>query len=492
MNLNNRNNIKGNILVIDDDEDIIFLIDNYFSKKGFTVIGSTNGEDAIKKASKMVGNIDIILLDILMPEMDGYQILYELRNIEQLSFIPIVILTSYEKKENKIKAYELGADDFIQKPFDELEMEVRIRSLLRIKFQQEKINKSNKILKEKVQENLIYKEIVKNTIDSIVLMDENFNIILTNPAFQRLFENKENILGKHIDDLLNNAIKSMYSTIEEEVKSMNTKSWQGELIDKYEPNNWVASSTITPIFIGEYKKELLGYVGILHDLSRIKELESQVLKSNIKLKNANMETVFRLSYACDARDEETGLHIKRIGKISELLAKKLDLSSAMIEEISYSSMLHDVGKIRIPDSILKKPGKPTLNEWEILKKHTLYGEELLGEKEFFKTARKIARSHHEKWNGTGYPDGLKGEEIPLEARITAIADVYDALTHKRVYKEAWSKDKAYNYMIYTFGSHFDPSIKDIFSKLYNNGTLDMIDKKYKLREFDLNIDRGKN
>lgn len=470
----------ANILVIDDDDDIIFLIDNYLSKKEFHVIGCTQGHEAIKVAKKLGDKIDVILLDIVMPEYSGYEVLKELRSDNALDVVPIIMLTSVEKDEDKLKAYEKGADDFIEKPFNDFEMEIRIRSLLRIKRQQEKINLSNQTLKEKVRENIIYKEIVKNTIDSVILTDKDLNIILSNPAFSNLVEKKnKDIIGEKFETLLYKEESVIGDPIESIIDKANrTGSWEGELISRNEDHNWTASATITPIYHSSNKNDLYGYVSVLHDLSKIRELEKKILSSNKKLKEANIETIYRLAYACEARDDETGKHVKRIGNYSRVIALECDLGEDTADEIGYSSMMHDVGKIKIPDAILKKPGKPSPEEWELLKMHTIYGEILLGNKPFFETARRIARSHHERWDGTGYPDGLKGEEIPISARITAIVDVYDALIHERVYKRAWSKQEAYEYMLKDFGRHFDPSLKKIFKKLFKAGVFDEIESSF--------------
>lgn len=475
---------KAKILVIDDDEDILFIIEDYLSERGYDVLKVLGGEEGIQIAEKHGAELDLILLDILMPNMDGYESLKILRQKKELNVVPIIMLTSVEKNEDKLKAYELGADDFIEKPFDNLSMEIRIRSLLRIKKQQEKINQSNKRLKDKVRENNLYKEIVRNTIDSVILTDMDSQIILANPAFSKLVEKDQSeILGEKFSDLLykkENVIGDSIETITKQIER--NGSWEGELISKNEKHNWIAFATITPIY--NHRKNIYGYVTILHDLSRIKELESELFKTNIKLKEANKETIYRLAYACEARDDETGRHVKRIGSYCRFIAKELGMTEEEADEIGYSSMMHDVGKIKIPDSILKKPGKPTDEEWEILKKHTIFGETILGDKEFFHTARLIARSHHEWWNGSGYPDGLSGEDIPLPARITAIADVYDALIHERVYKRAWTKEEAFQYMLKDFGTHFDPELEDIFIKLYREEVFSYIEKRFDEEDTD--------
>jgi HD-GYP domain-containing protein (c-di-GMP phosphodiesterase class II) len=152
------------------------------------------------------------------------------------------------------------------------------------------------------------------------------------------------------------------------------------------------------------------------------------------------------------------------------LCIQLGLSTENAEEISFSSMMHDVGKIHIPDAILQKPGRLTRQEFEIIKTHTTAGHAILGNKPFYQTARDIALAHHERWDGNGYPFGIKGVDIPLAARIVAVADVFDALTHHRVYKLAWPREKALDELKRQAGTQFDPEVVAGFLQLYPDET----------------------
>lgn len=191
-------------------------------------------------------------------------------------------------------------------------------------------------------------------------------------------------------------------------------------------------------------------------------------------------TIMSLAAVAETRDHETGAHILRTQRYVRLLAEKLKhkvnfkrhLNRETIERLYKSSPLHDIGKVGVPDSILLKPAKLTAEEFEEMKKHTTYGrdslmisEEKLGSNSFLETAREIAYTHHEKWNGSGYPNGLKGEQIPISGRIMALADVYDALTSQRVYKEAFSHEVAREIILNGRGTHFDPEIIDAFLEL---------------------------
>jgi len=193
-------------------------------------------------------------------------------------------------------------------------------------------------------------------------------------------------------------------------------------------------------------------------------LEEKVAERTQELNETRLEVIQRLGLAAEYRDNETGLHIIRMSKVSAELARAVGLSDVQCELILNSSPMHDIGKLGIPDSVLLKPGKLDADEWEIMKNHTKIGAEILsgGDTELLEQARLIALTHHEKWDGSGYPEGLKGEEIPLEGRIVALADVFDALTSERPYKKAWPVEKAVEYLKEMSGSQFDPVLVEVF------------------------------
>ncbi len=194
-------------------------------------------------------------------------------------------------------------------------------------------------------------------------------------------------------------------------------------------------------------------------------LENMVHERTAQLEEAFREGIMMLAVAVEARDDVTGEHVKRIYDLTRRICLKLGMSVEESERIGFFSMVHDIGKIHIPDNVLRKPGHLTDKEWSIMKEHTIMGEKILGRKSFYQTAREIARSHHERWDGSGYPDGLKGESIPLTARIVIIADIFDSLTHKRSYKEAWSKEDVFAEMKRQSGSIFDPEILEQFFEM---------------------------
>ncbi len=200
------------------------------------------------------------------------------------------------------------------------------------------------------------------------------------------------------------------------------------------------------------------------------------------LKDANLDAIYSLAMAAEEKDDTTGEHVRRIQMYSTVLSSKLGQSDRYSDEIGYSSIMHDVGKLSIPDSIIKKPAKLSSEEFDIMKTHTTAGERILPSSTFFEIARQIAKCHHEKWDGSGYPDGLVGEDIPLPARIVAVADVFDALTNARPYKESWPVEKALEELKRNSGSHFDPYLIGVWEKLCKQGTPQQIAEKMKQRE----------
>ncbi|WP_321417910.1 two-component system response regulator [uncultured Desulfobacter sp.] len=222
----------------------------------------------------------------------------------------------------------------------------------------------------------------------------------------------------------------------------------------------------------------------LYDQNRI--LEEKVAQRTQQLKNAflrikesSLETIHILSKAAEYRDEDTGSHIYRMGNYSAAIAGKMGLSEKIVESILYAAPMHDVGKIGIPDSILLKPGALTADEFNIMKQHTLIGAKILenSKTEYIRLGEVIALTHHEWWNGRGYPSGLKEREIPLEGRIVAVADVFDALTTKRPYKEPFSLDDSFRIIEENRGRQFDPEVMDAFFSIQDE--ILKIREKYK-------------
>jgi PAS domain S-box-containing protein len=258
--------------------------------------------------------------------------------------------------------------------------------------------------------------------------------------------------------------------------------FSGRLLGDEPPQNDYRLITIVDISAqkkaDEDRKEEIETISRLSDtvlsqaleLKRYNErLEERVRERTRELRDANMEAIYMLAEASEAKDSDTGAHVRRIEILSRSIAEAMGLPEYEADEIGYSAILHDVGKMLVPDNILKKPGPLNDEEREAMRLHAAGGERILSTKPFFQIARKIARSHHENWDGSGYPDGIQGGDIPLPARIVHLADVFDALTSERVYKPSWPTEQALKAIIEGAGQMFDPEVVRAFRSLLSSG-----------------------
>ncbi len=335
---------KARILVVDDeDRNLQLMRDILLLQEDYEVVLASDGEQALEKVREHAP--DVILLDVNMPKKDGFEVAAELKSKDDTKLIPIVMVTGLSAVEHRIKALEVGADDFLAKPVDMMDVVARVRSLVKVKAYHDHMRDYQRALEA---------EVAKRT-----------------EQLQRAFE---------------------------------------------------------------------------------------------KIKVVSLDTIYRLSRAAEYKDEDTGAHLQRMSHFAATIARRLGLNERTVDAILYASPMHDVGKIGIPDRILLKPGRLDNEEWEIMKQHTTIGSRILEGSTggFIKLAEVIALSHHEKWDGTGYPRGLKGAKIPLVGRITAIADVFDALNSKRPYKDPYPIEESFRLIWEGRGTHFDPDVVDAF------------------------------
>lgn len=331
------------ILVVDDEPSNVLLLEQMLEDWGYYhVITTTNPHEALS----LYGNFDphVVLLDLMMPELDGFAIMQQLRTLAPLEKrSSVLVLTADTSLETKRRALETGAQDFVTKPFDETEVSLRLRNLLEVIFLHQQLRHQNQ------------------------------------------------------------------------------------------------------------------------------ELEVRVAERSEQLALSEHETAVCLGIAGEFRDDDTGRHTQRVGATATVLARESGLFDGGLHLILQAAPLHDVGKIGIPDSILLKPGQLTAEEFEIMKAHCVIGQGILSRHHtpLLQLAANIALSHHERFDGSGYPRGLAGEQIPLEGRIVTIVDVFDALTHVRPYKDAWPVERAVAEIQAQAGRQFDPYLVDVFTRSLN-------------------------
>lgn len=325
---------------------------------------------------------------------------------------------------------------------------------------------------------LRYKELYENIIDMVIVTDRQGNILMANPRFyDSVGIPKESNLGYTFMKFIhpNDVGLVKEQLLERLVHQKDVENIQFRIATN---NNKVFDVECNARCI-QKNDDLIGFQMVVRDITERKRLENELMKSYKRVQNARTATILGLAKLAEYRDHATGTHLERIREFAKLLAQELTkhpkykgyITKEYIEDLYNSSILHDIGKVGVPDSILLKPGKLTPEEFEIVKIHSRIGgdalktvESQIEEKSFLTLGKEIAYYHHEKWDGTGYPEGLKGQEIPLSARIVALADVYDALTSKRCYKESFNHEKSYAIILSERGKHFDPDIVDAFIK----------------------------
>jgi putative two-component system response regulator len=324
--------MSSTILIVDDEYSGRETLQSVLEGEGYNLIMAENGPQAIERAKIFLP--DVILLDVMMPGMTGFEVCERIRSDPQVAEIPIIILTALDDRESLLTGLKAGADDFISKPFDRFELRARLIGITRLN------------------------------------------------RYHKLVEEREKLQMAH-----------------------------ERLLDAYDA------------------------------------------------------TIAGWSHAMDLRDHETEGHSFRVTGLTIDLARAYGIPEDALVHIRHGALLHDMGKLGVPDGILHKPDKLTEEEWVTMRKHPQFAYDMLYPIEYLRPSLDIPLCHHEKWDGSGYPKGLQGNQIPIAARMFAIVDVWDALTSDRPYRAAWNKEDALTYIREQSGKHFDPDIVELFFKI---------------------------
>jgi hemerythrin-like metal-binding protein len=497
------------ILIVDDTVENLKLLSELL-KQRYQIRVATNGQDALQLAQGIT-KPDLILLDIMMPELDGYTVCKQLKSQISTHDIPIIFLTAKNQPEDEVYGFSIGAADYITKPINPPILWARVKAQLALAHQLRKADqRANAALDAarhseqhcqylsdyqhallKITRMALSDQPIEHYLKELLtilvampllelesrgilfMLNRHHNLIMV--AQQGLTSRQQQICaqvplgdcicgkaaqscepaflsslqataGRRLHDVLNYGCHTLPLTVDDHIYGLLILFTREHHESADHERHFMIE--VAQIFTSLVCRRLV------EERLRIERLEVQAARNEI---------IRKLSIAAEFRDTDTGLHVQRMSQYSRAIASVLGRSDVECELLELAAPMHDVGKIGIDDYILKKPGKLTPDEFQIMKTHTLIGGRILdGDDPLLHLAREIALTHHERWDGQGYPEGLQGTAISWAGRVCSVADVFDALTMRRPYKEPWPLDNAINFIEQGSGQAFDPAVVSAF------------------------------
>jgi PAS domain S-box-containing protein/putative nucleotidyltransferase with HDIG domain len=435
-------NIK--VLIVEDNEEHANLFGMYLER-------SQTHKFSVKKIRRLSAAIeelthahyDLILLDLTLPESQGLDTFYEIQNCSDN--IPIVVLSGMDDEMVAVQAVRGGAQDYLVK--GHADQQLIIRS---IRYALERKRSADVLLQSEER----FRYLIENSNDLIALVDEDLKYTYASPSHLKIIGYPpEGLLGTKFNELVHPDEAETISAMIHLASVANSFQTNIDFRLRDQQGNW-------KIFSGSISSFSYHKVGTQVAIN-CHEITERVQKEK-ELVLAYEATLVGWSRALELRSKEIEGHSQRVTEMTLRLAREMGMNENELVQVRRGTLLHDIGKMAIPDHILLKPSELDEEEWEVMKQHTSYAYDMLYQIEYLRPALDIPCHHHEKWDGTGYPSQLKGTEIPLAARIFAVIDVWDALTSERPYREAWSEEKAKAYIESQAGKHFDPEIVKIF------------------------------
>ncbi len=501
----------GTVLVVEDDPELRFILGAHLRAAGFEILEAVEGQRAYELAVER--RPDIVIMDIGLPGMDGMAATRLMKGDERTREIPVVMLTARSRSEDVVNGFEAGAQEYLFKPFDVAELLARVRTVHRLSAAHKDLDRLNSRLEAEVDAKtrrlrLLYEymrdlnradtrdeildllvRVVQTTIDA-----RRISLFLSNPARDTLIcERAVGMKPDAMPPIQINALEGIAGQVFRTGKTYAAKA--------YPTPNSTSTGYFRPAFVSTPLVSTSletgdGIIGVLNVTERasddpFSEEEIDCIRSVAGAAAIGLDNVTRqerlqqsvrvlletVGLLAEYRDEETTLHLRRVSKYARTLALELRedgpyaslITDDFVECLVQAAPMHDIGKVGIPDEILTKPGKLTDEEYQIMKMHTEIGRRVLSQAldpthpvPMLQTCIDIAHGHHERWDGSGYPQRLRGTDISLSARIIALVDAYDAITSDRRYKKARTHAEAIAVIGEEGGRHFDPTLVEAF------------------------------